>query len=262
MYNIIPLVLILLGLLVIITIILRKFPALTALDVENMPEEKEARVKERIVSNRLKRNIVKFSSKFLKVWRFGSDKLTLLLKSGYEKLHELKDNYKLADSVKKGTQDDKIKELLKLANEQLNEEFYDKAEKTLIEVIGLNSKSLEAFELLGDLYFKTKKYNESLQTYEHVLKLMEESPDANKEAEIYFVVSLINKEKENIEQGLKEIEKALAVMPNNPRYLDTKLELGIMKKDKELCQQTLEKLKEVNPDNNKLVELEETIENL
>jgi len=262
MYNIIPFVLILISLIAIIVIIVKKFPALAALDVENMPEEKEAKVKERIVSNRLKRNAVKWTSKFLKLWRFASSKFNILFKSGYDKLNELKNNYKLADSIKKGNSGNRIGELVKLAKDQIDEEFYDKAEKTLIEIIGLDSKNIEAFELLGDLYFRTKKHTESLQTFEHVLKLLEEIDDQNKEAEIHFVVASVNKEKESIDDGLESIEKALELMPNNPRYLDTKLELGIIKKDKKLCESILKKLKEVNPDNNKLPELKEVINNL
>ena len=45
MYNIIPLVLILISLSIIIVIVVKKFPALANLDVENIPKEKEDRKK-------------------------------------------------------------------------------------------------------------------------------------------------------------------------------------------------------------------------
>ena len=63
-----------------------------------------------------------------------------------------------------------------------------------------------------------------------------------------------------MEDAKQNIQEALDLEPNNPRYLDLILDLSIMKKDKESALYYLEKLAEVNPENNKLNELSERIE--
>ena len=63
MYNIIPLFLILISLFAIIIIIIRKFSVLASLDVSTIQSEKEAMFKEQIIGNRLKRNIIRYTSK-------------------------------------------------------------------------------------------------------------------------------------------------------------------------------------------------------
>ncbi|MBI4779565.1 hypothetical protein HY797_03900, partial [Candidatus Falkowbacteria bacterium] len=93
MYNIIPLLLILISLSLIIVIVSRKFSVLAALDVENIPAEKEAKFKERIVSNRLKRNIIKYWSKTGRVLAPLSQSAGDYLKSKLNKLYQAKNVY-------------------------------------------------------------------------------------------------------------------------------------------------------------------------
>jgi hypothetical protein len=61
---------------------------------------------------------------------------------------------------------------------------------------------------------------------------------------------------------LLNARKALEIEPNNPRYLDTILEISIIKKDKVLANETYKRLKEVNPENQKLAEIKEEIAEL
>jgi hypothetical protein len=79
MYNIIPLILILLSLGIMAIIIVRKFPALANLDVDNIPAEKEAKFKEQIISNRLKRSFIKWGSKFIRLVKPLGNYLALLV---------------------------------------------------------------------------------------------------------------------------------------------------------------------------------------
>jgi tetratricopeptide (TPR) repeat protein len=63
----------------------------------------------------------------------------------------------------------------------------------------------------------------------------------------------------NLESAIKYFKRALQIEPNNPRYLDLLLHFSIMVKDKKLAQRTLRQLKETNPDNNKIEEFEQKI---
>ena len=262
MYNIIPLILILVSLSVIIIIIIRKFPLLASLDVDNIPAEKEAKVKEQIISSRIKRNVFKWSFFLIKIFKVSSQKITLF--SGWlsSSLLELKDRYKSEIVLPIGEKEDKIKILFSEADELRKKGMIREAEKRLIEVIGLDSKNQEAFIRLGELCFEDKNYQEAEQAFSHVLKLMEEEESAEKVAAIYYELALVNKEMEKYDISFNNIKKALAVEQNNPRYLDTMLEISIINKDKGSALDAYKRLKSVNPDNQKLEEFEKEIKEL
>jgi tetratricopeptide (TPR) repeat protein len=262
MYNIIPLILILISFSIIIFIVVKKFSVLATMDVDSIPAEKEAIVRERIISNRLKRNIFKWSSKAGKVFRFLGDKLGILGKIFYKKLHELKDSYKTEVILATGDKEKKIEELSAQAKEMMGDEEIKEAERKLIEIIGLDSQNIEAFKSLGDLYFENKNYEEAKQTFKHILKLMKDSEETAEIGEINFNLALTNKAAGNLVESLADIKEALKYAPNNPRYLDTMLEISIIKKDKISALDALEKLEKSNPDNQKLEDFREQIKGL
>ncbi|MFA4941559.1 MAG: tetratricopeptide repeat protein [Patescibacteria group bacterium] len=262
MYNIIPLILILISLGIVIFIVVKKFSVLAAMDVDNIPAEKEAIVKERIISNRLKRNIFKWSSKGGKVFRFFGDKIGILAQIFYKKLHELKDSYKTEVILATGDKEKKIEELSAQAKEMIGDEEIKEAERKLIEIIGLDSQNIEAFKSLGDLYLENKNYEEAKQTFKHILKLMKDSEEVAEIGEINFNLALANKAAGNLAESLADIKEALKYAPSNPRYLDTMLEISIIKKDKIFALDALKKLERANPDNQKLEDFREQIKEL
>ena len=263
MYDIIPLVLILVSLGVIIIIVTRKFSILASLDVENIPAEREAKVKEQIISSRLKRNLVKWTSKITKLSKFVFEKLSLFFEWLHKKLLEAKDIYKKEDLEKKPIdKGERIKELFVEIEELLKQENNPEAEKKIIDIIGLDSKNIKAFKILANLYFENGNHNEAIQTYEHILKLISENPSEESEAEIYFDIALINKAKEDLDKAIENLKQALKIQPSNPRYLDTLLETSIINKDKVTASDAYDKLKEANSENNKLEEFKIQIEKL
>ncbi|MFH1523241.1 MAG: tetratricopeptide repeat protein [Patescibacteria group bacterium] len=262
MYNIIPVILILLSLSIIIVIVARKFSVLANLDVNSIQEVRETRVKEKIISDRFKRNITKWSSRLIKAYKFTSDKTSIFLKWSNNKLQDLKDSYKVETILPIDDKEKKIKELFVEADELCKKEMREEAEKRLIEIIGLDSKNIDAFTTLGHLYFEDKNYQEAKETFNHILKLMENEEDKSKISEIYFNLSLVNQTTEDYDEALVNLKEAIEIEPNNPRYLDTMIEISIINKDKVLALDAFEKLKEVNPDNQKLKEFKKQIKEL
>jgi len=287
MYNIIPLLLILISLSIIIVIVSRKFSVLATLDVENIPTEKEAKFKERIISNRLKRNIIKYwakSSRFIAPVGYAAGNY---IKTKVHKLYQAKNVYQTSE---KNDGLETIDQLFAQAEELKKRDDLDLAEKKYIEIIGLDSKNIEAFKELGRIYFEKKEFEEAKQTFEHILKLKEDDED------IYENLAQIAKEKGNLDEAkdeylksininkqnaqthfnlaevyqamgkspeaVKGLKKALKIEPANPRYLDTMLQISIIIKDKALALDTYEKLKKANPENNKLEEFKRQIDEL
>ena len=252
MFNIIPLILILVSLSIIIIIVVKKFSVLASLDIETIQEEKEAKFKEQIIGNRLKRNIVKWKSRGMRMVRPIGQAIKNFFAWLHNKLLELKDSYASKATVEHEDVPVQVERLFVEAEELQKKDELDEAEKKYIEIIGLAPKNIKAFKLLGRLYFEEKNFGEAAQTFEHALKLLDDIEDLagtqaedaardeqtevmdwdSQRASIYLDLALSHKTAEEAGQALKAIKKALRLEPNNPRYLDTALELSIIEEDK------------------------------
>ncbi|MCK4539965.1 hypothetical protein KAU09_02310 [Candidatus Parcubacteria bacterium] len=282
MYNIIPLVLILISLGVIIVIVVRKFSVLANLDVDSIQSEREAKFKERIISNRLKRNYFKYYAKVTRALKPVGQATRGFFHSLFKKLLEYKEDYqeqKQAEALDENIQEKLFSEI----DELIEKDELDKIEAKYIKIISLDSKNIKAFRGLGRLYFERKDFNEAKQTMEHAIRLLERdynvyeplrNEDLNEEERVkkddisrnlsgsYFDLALVYKQQEKYAEAIISTDKALAIEANNPRFLDAKLEISIMNKDKDLAWETFEKLKAANPENQKLEELAKQIDEL
>jgi len=286
MYNIIPILLILISLSVIIVIVSQKFSVLAALDVDSIPAEKEAKFKERIISNRLKRNLVKWTAKFSVVSAPLVKATGNFFVSKLQKLLEAKSNYRTHANL---DAEQIIEQLFSQAEELTKRGDLDAAEKKYIEVIGCDSKNVKAFKELGQIYFEKKEFEEAKQTFEHILKLKQDediygqlaqiarakgnlneareeylkSINLNKQnAQTHFNLSEVYRAMGKGKEALASLKKALKMEPANPRYLDTMLEISIIIKDKALALDAYGKLLKVNPENNKLAEIKRQIDEI
>lgn len=286
MYNIIPLLLILASLSVIIVIVSKKFSVLASLDVDSLPAEKEAKFKERIISNRLKRNIVKWLAKASSVLAPFGRVIGDFFSAKLHKLLEAKDNFRVNETV---NTEQTIAQFFSQAEELKKQDDLAAAEKIYIEIISLDSKNIKAFKELGHIYFAEKEYEEAKQTFEHILKLKQDediyadlaqiakekgdlteardgylkSIQLNKQnAETHFNLSEIFSAMSQWQEALASLKKALKLEPSNPRYLDSLLEISIIIKDKALALDVYEKLAKANPGNNKLEEFKRQIDEL
>lgn len=261
MYSLIPLFLILFSLLVIVVIVGRKFPALANLDVNTIPEEKETKFKEYIAGKRIKRRISQWTSQISKFFKKFTEGWGGMWERAYKKLEKIKEEESDKGKEGKEKKEERIRRLFNELEELDSKEDFEKCESKLIEIIGLDSKNTAAFEELSDLYFENKKYREANQTYKHTLKLLNKK-DVDKRAEMYFNLALVHKEAEELSEALEKMAGALKLSPNNPRYLDTMLEISIMKEDKTLAKSTYDRLAGVNPENKKLEEWKKKIEEM
>jgi tetratricopeptide (TPR) repeat protein len=287
MYNIIPLLLILISLSVIIVIVSRKFSVLAALDVESIPAEKEAKFKERIISNRLKRSIIKYWSGLTRILMPLGKLISDYFKTKLQKLHQVKNVYQVNERV---DSPETIDQLFSQAEELRKRDDLGSAEKKYIEIIGLDSKNLRAFKELGRVYFEKKEFEEAKQTFEHILKLKEDDEDIyenlakiakekgdlneardeylksininEQNAQTYFNLTEVYQAMGKMPEAISTLEKALKIEPANPRYLDTMLEISIIIKDKALASSAYKNLLKANPENNKLEEFKRQIDEL
>lgn len=257
-----------LSIITIIIIVIRKFPALAILNVDNIPGKKEAKFKEQIMKQRLERDFSSLTLFLNKKRRYLGRISSSFLKNHYQRLLKIKNDLKKYKKISFREKREKIDILLIKAEEAMDQEAYQEAENFLIEVISLDPKKVRAFLDLGESYRLRKSFKEAKETLEHALKLAEQlkrDPELLAGiiiSEIQFSLAGVCEEAGLYEEAIEYGRQALDAEPNNPRYLDLILDLSIMKKDKKLALETWEKLSLANPDNQKLQELREKIDSL
>lgn len=294
MTDILLIILILVSGFFIVQMLLRKSPNLASININNLPEIKAERQKQIILRGRLYRGAQELSVRFKKMLEPIQDQINLNFKNYYQRLrsfeHELKrkGEKQLSEAVDKSQA---LNSFLVEARQLINSEEYQKAEDKLIDGLSLDTHNVEAYKLLVDLYRARKQFDEAKETLEYLLRLTHEADPS-----VYFSLADIAKERGNLKQAeddylrsislsddnylyflslaevylelddkekaLQTAQRAYILAPNNPKILDFLINLCIIIQDKVLANDYLEQLKAVNPENNKIIEFNEKIDNL
>ncbi|NQU83968.1 MAG: tetratricopeptide repeat protein [Parcubacteria group bacterium] len=242
-------------------IVVRKLPQLSIIEVESVKSKREAKIKQDILINRLKRLRAERLVQFIKTVapligpfaKKAKDKFVNL----YQGIVDIERKHRRQNGKKQESKTIEVEEtlsqvevLLEEADELLKRDNLRDAEKRYLEAISLDYKNVASYEGLGGLYLKKREYKEAKETFEFILKLDPERPD------IYFDLAEASVGLGDGNAAIENLSKALELQPNNPKYLDYLIEVGIMSKNYKIVRIALEKLKEVNPDNQKIKEFE------
>ena len=265
-FYLISLIIIIVSLLIIIFVIVKKFPSLAAINVESIIQEKESKVRNRLILERLVRKFSDFKDLLAEI--FGPLKNYFITKGDKfcQKITELEgESFKRSRPLKKIDVRQEIEEKLGVANKLLADEDFTKTEKVCISIIELDAKNLDAYEILGQVYSETKEYKKARETYRYLVKLLTKINNidnkhrlANCCADLGLVYQLEGKNS----YALNNYQKAIDLEPNNPRFLDLLLKICIILKNKNLAEKTFNDLKKADPDNKKLAELKGEIDSL
>jgi len=285
-----------LSLLVILAAVIRKFPLLSAIDTKTVPQEKESQVKNVLLEQRLKRKMASFSARVKQNLSPVIGQVSGQLKSWSHQIRALEKIYREKRGKSPLTLEEKdeaaqrIKILLKEAEEYIMQEEFKKGEAKCIEVISLDKNNLEAYHLLADIYLGLKDYEHAKEIFSFLIKLNEKDDRAFsglgliasslgnlQEARDDFLASINLNNKTaayqidlaRVYQALGETDKALncaqealRLEPKNPKNLHNLLQICLEAKNKGLAIITFDKLKEVNPENQKLDDLKKQIDTL
>lgn len=259
------------SLIVIIKIFISKFPILAKIDVEKITKEKEKKLKVRILEKKFIEAIKKvfrnlFSPSFfneeikiIKDWLF-------YLEEKYSQRYKelLKENPKEVDK--------NIENLLKEGERFLENGDLELAKKKFSEVISLDPRNINAFKNLLKIYLLKKNFFQAKEIAKYILQLNKQAiewclkfkRDIPKEILEELVLSLTNlgiiyQEIGERERAINCFKKALEYSPNNPRLLDFLIENSIILKKKKEAKNYLIKIKEVNPENQKIIDWEAKI---
>jgi len=289
--NIVLIIIILVALFIIGFILYRKIPQLKMIEPEEAHNYREDKIKRKILEKKLQSDIFSFWKKFVFAIKPISSKVNQLLKKFYSKIYKLEEKYK--NKLLKTHFEDKISiesrilQHVELADTFMESKNFDKAEVEYISALKLDMHNMDIYKKLADLYFQNKDYEKAKETYEYILRVKDDSYSYSRLGDIsknkgdlaqaasnysksldidannpmhYYSLAKINLKLEKIEDALESINKALNIESENPKFLDFLLDLSIIMKDKDLANKTLLRLKDVNPDNNKILEAKEKID--
>lgn len=241
-------------------VVLRKFPVLRAMNVDAIPEERHARIKRDLVAQRLQRKLRAMIVRFWSITQPMRHRLGETARAGIHKLEKLEREYRHRAHHVQTTNDDditaRVQALLEEAQNFLKQEEHAKAEQCYIEAISFAPHSVEVFLALGELYLHLKDLEHAEQTFAHALRLDPKNPA------ILLDLARVHEAAGNFPKALSVCQQAAAIAPNDPKTLDALLERSIHMGERDLAERTLQQLTAANPENQKLREFQERIEQL
>lgn len=298
----IPLVLMGASLATVVVVIARRFSALSLLDVTTIPGVKEETKKREFLRKKIEKQATETQRKRAEEWRPILEKLKgiqLAFRRYVGRVERMIAREKLrarrgysapeGDAPPSGTATE-LRGLLNDAAFSLAEGNLEEAEKRYLAVIRLDAKHADAYLGLGDVYRRQGQTDEAKETYQFVAQLdpnndiarmklaelAEETGDTAEAIRQYEQAVLLN---DNIPSRFFKLSELLASLgeyqtafeasrqavelePENPKYLDMLAEVGILSQNKDAARDAYERLRMVNPENQKLAVLKDKIERM
>jgi len=290
MWNVIGLILVLAGLVLIWSVLVKKFPQLKLIDLSTMAKERHAELKARLMKERFDRSLGAISGKTANVTAKASGRVKSIYERAYGSLKKMEakmDGGKKAAAPKAAEPLD-VTAGLEAAQKAAQEERYEDAERMYIELLKTDAKNADAYRGLAELFIDQKLYDQAAETLEFLLRLtgdddrafgrlgqVEASRGNFEEAEARYLRSIelaTNATAYRVDLGRvylasgearksqEQFRIALQAEPHHPKYLDYFLEASILVGDPDSAREALGALKEVNPENAKLEEFRARIE--
>jgi tetratricopeptide (TPR) repeat protein len=300
MFFLIPLVISGLAFIAFASILIKKFPQLSRLDVAIIPHEKEVLRKKEILNKRVEEQGVllkKAWSKKMSPFKFFWEKMQGRFRKYVGRVETLwyhEHVTQLAGGepalLTPKQKEEKFVQLIQDGQEQLGLEKYEQAEEFFIAAIKLNKNAVAAYRGLGDTYLAKGATNEAIETYKFLLHLspeddsimvklgdiVEERGDIEQAIQYYQSAVIANDAlaprfyhlaelflKINQPQIAEEaLFSAIEIEPKNPKYLDLLTEVAILCRDKQVAFKMYQELRSVNPNNHKLEGLKHKLNQL
>jgi len=250
-----------LAVILIIFLIAKKWKKMLLLDVHAMPKAHIRSQKKRLIDERLQRKATHAKQAARKVVFPFVEKVGGSFDRFYGKLVALERKYRHASPQPKNDADkekmrQKVSALLAEGAQVFKEEKFGEAEHAFLDVVRLDPQNVEAYEYLGKLYLQKKEYDHAIETLEFAKQL---DPTADR---IFCDLGAVYEACGNQEKQYECVKQCVTLAPNNPKHLDALLTVALERKDVIIAKETLKKLQEANPENQKITELAKQVAEL
>ena len=241
----------------IILLIIRKSPQVALIDVEKIPEEQTEKKKRVLMEQRLHRQLQALAARLLLWWspvrqwcQHWWGRLAEWLKRIEDRSKQQKKD--LVRNDKHKTQQ-RIAELFRQGEALLTEGEYERAEQIFIEIVSLDTRHVEAYKHLAEIYTALRQYDHAREVWVYIERL------TGRDEQVLTNIGVLHELEGKHEMAYEDFREALSFSPRSPRLLDLFIEECIIVGKKEEAKDALRVLKSVNPDNQKLADFEKRI---
>lgn len=295
MTSIIPFIIIILALAIIIVVLVKKYPKLVLLDVDNLPEFKQEKKKDEFIKKRVEKRAQQKQQErknqlkpVVNQFKGIQSKFRKYVGSVERKVvEETQKRHASASPAKKTQRRMSAMQLLQSGDHAFSLEDYDLAEKKYIEALRIDNKSKQAYQGLSKVYFKQGQYKEAEETSKFLLHLNPKDEDTlmqlgfaceeqgkladavdyyqrailvnDKISNRFITLANVLRQLERNDEAFDAIKHAIELEPQNPKYLDNLIEISIIVGDKKEAEEAYEALRFVNARNTKLPSFKERI---
>lgn len=245
-----------------LAVVLRKWKVLRTIDVAAMPEVQVRKKKYDLIEQRLNRKVQGRGESLTAGFRAVGQVIAGMFKTLFDKLVEQERKYRMAgigaDQSTEGKEKtrQKVAGLMEEARTHFEAENIVEAENILVDVIRLQPQEKDAYTMLAQVYMKKKEFETAVETLKHLRKLTDD------EEQVYYDLGRAYEGAEEWEHAVESYKQAVEIAPKNPRNLNSLLHAAIEVSDRFLARDALRRLKEADPENGKIKELEEKIDSL
>lgn len=284
------------ALVAIVVIVWRKFPKLASINTEVIPAEKSNTLKAKLIEDRMRRRLTSVSQGVAKALKPLGGVAQSFAKTQYQKLLDLEKKYRNRmkpsaqltpeEKAEKVTQ---VEQILAEAASLMNASNLSEAEQKVIEAVSIDPRNAAAYRLLATIYLEQKDYEHARETLMFLIDRLKIEDD-----ELYAELGLVASGEGKFDEARQDLEKSIVINgqvaqhyldlsrvqlalgdslaafescrktvelePNNPKFLDALVDAAIVAGKRDWAAETLEKLRIVNPDNQKLTEFSSRIE--
>jgi tetratricopeptide (TPR) repeat protein len=294
MFPLILIIIIVICLIGMGAVVFKNLPKIRAVDSHEAPVVKQTKIKRKLLEERFTRRLNKTFSQLGQTLKPLGGLMRDKSKELYRLIIELEEKYRhralKANFRDKVDKQEFIGRMLSEAETLLEMEDLNAAEAKYIEILKLDEMNIEAYKGLGETYLLKKDYEHAKETFEFLLKITENDPfvyrslgaissqkgdlkraqdEFKKSLELdktsistYLELAEVYLNLDEPRQAFEIVQQAAGLEPHNPRILDFLIEISIIVRDKDTALKAYNQLKEVNPENQKLLEMKEKIDEL
>ncbi len=268
---------------IILAVIVRKFRQLTLIDVEALPQERALQKKKEIIELRVARKVTSWWNRWREKAAGPIERVKEKFRGAYRRVQEIERQLTPKKPETPINVRERILQLIADAETLVKADRLAEAEKKYLEAAGLNVRNVTVYRGLADIYVRLKQWPQAKETLGFLVKIAAKSgcmharvaysqkweikgiqcsASQAEHAELardYLVLGGVCHELGDFDCSRRAFASALVFEPANPRYLDLLLEACILVGDKAMALDTFAKLKEANPDNQKLPALYEKV---
>ena len=172
MFLILAIIVLLISLVLLGQIFYRRFSDIKNLDINSLPDLKQAEAKIKLLETKFFRQKKKVDSQLSKYLSPTRNLLRDRLSGIKTAILALEKKYSgSGDKAKEVPVVLTAEEAIKEAEKLINQEEYALAEKKMIDLISQETKNVRAYELLAEIYFQNKNYDQAEEVLKYLIKV-------------------------------------------------------------------------------------------